>query len=121
MILTPHLGASTSESEDNCAKMAVNELMDFLENGNIAHSVNYPTCHMGKCTAVTRIAICHQNIKKMISRFTEILEDTNIANMANASRGELAYTLIDLEDKIAPEVIEKLRAGEGVIRVRVIT
>ena len=121
VILTPHLGASTSESEDNCAKMAVNELMDFLENGNIAHSVNYPTCNMGKCTAVTRIAICHQNIKKMISRFTEILEDTNIANMANASRGELAYTLIDLEDKIAPEVIEKLRAGEGVIRVRVIT
>lgn len=121
VIVTPHLGASTSESEDNCAKMAVSELRDYLENGNISNSVNYPACSMGKCASAARIAILHKNVKKMISRFTDILSDTNIANMTNASRGEYAYTLIDLETPVSGEVLERLKKTEDVIRVRLVT
>ena len=121
VILTPHLGASTSESEDNCAKMAVSELRDYLENGNISNSVNYPACNMGKCASAARIAILHKNVKKMISRFTDILSDTNIANMTNASRGEYAYTLIDLETPVTEETLSRLRETEDVIRVRLVT
>ena len=121
VILSPHLGASTSESEDNCAKMAVDELKDYLENGNIRNSVNYPSCNMGRCTSECRIAICNQNVKKMISQFTAILSDTNIVNMTNTSRGEYAYTLFDLENTPKADVIEQLRTVEGVLRLRVIT
>ena len=121
VILTPHLGASTSESEDNCAKMAVTELRDYVENGNILNSVNYPACSMGVCASACRIAICHKNIKKMISNFTAILSDTNIANMINASRGEYAYTLIDLEEMPLSSILTRLREVEGVLRVRVLT
>ena len=120
VILSPHMGASTAESEDNCAKMAVSELKDYLENGNIRNSVNYPQCQMGVCRSASRIAICHRNIKMMISRFTALLQDTNIANMSNSSRGEYAYTLLDLEDRPGSELLEALSAIDGVIRVRVI-
>lgn len=120
VILTPHLGASTIESEDNCAVMAVKELMNFLENGNIRNSVNYPNCDLGLCTAQSRLAIYHRNVKKMIGRFADILSDTNIKNMSNTSKGDYAYTLLDLDAKVAPEIVEKLRAVEGVVKVRVV-
>ncbi len=120
VIVIPHLGASTEESEDNCAMMAVNELKDFLENGNIKNSVNYPSCNLGVCESVCRVAIYHRNIKKMISQFTLLLSDTNITNMSNSSRGSYAYTMLDLEDKISQDTLKRLEAVEGVIRVRVI-
>ena len=120
VILLPHLGASTSESEDNCAVMAVNELMDFLENGNIKNSVNYPNCNMGVCESASRVAIYHMNVKKMISQFATLFSDNNIVNMNNSSRGEYAYTLLDLEDPARDEIIRELESVEGVIRVRVI-
>ena len=121
-IVIPHLGASTAESEDNCAKMAVEELKDFLENGNIKNSVNFPNCDMGTCVAVGRIAICHKNIPNMISQFTKILgaEGLNIADMTNKSKGEYAYTLIDLESTASKEALDELKAIEGVSRVRVV-
>ena len=120
VILTPHLGASTQESEENCAKMAVEELKDFLENGNIRNSVNYPACSMGKCSSRHRITIYHENIKNMIKQFAEILSYTNVANMSNVSRAELAVTMIDIEDDLERETIEKLKAVGGVSRVRVV-
>jgi len=121
-IVIPHLGASTEESEDNCAKMAVKEMMNYLENGNIINSVNYPKCDMGVCTKEGRIAICHKNIANMITRFTALLGDVgiNISDMTNKSRGEVAYTLIDVETKVADDIIEKLRNVDGVFRVRVV-
>ena len=120
VILSPHLGASTAESEDNCAKMAVKELRDFVENGNIGHSVNYPSCSLGPCASACRVAICHKNIKRMISSFTNILEETNIANMVNGSRGEYAYTLIDLEEVPDEKVLSALDGVDGVLRVRIL-
>ncbi len=120
VILSPHLGASTEESEENCAKMAVKELRDFLENGNITNSVNYPPCNMGVCTAAARLAICHKNVRRMISGFSGILEDNNIANMSNSSRGEFAYTLIDLEDVPSAGTIRALAQMEGVFKVRLV-
>lgn len=120
VVLSPHLGASTCESADNCAKMAVEELRDYVENGNIKNSVNYPGCSMGLCTGAARVTICHKNVRKMISQFTEILSDTNIANMNNSSRGDYAYTLIDLEEKPRPQVLDALRAVDGVLKVRMI-
>ncbi|MDD2958165.1 MAG: 3-phosphoglycerate dehydrogenase family protein [Lachnospiraceae bacterium] len=119
-IVIPHLGASTEESEDNCAVMAVNELQDFLENGNIRNSVNYPNCSMGVCETAGRVAIYHKNVKMMISQFTTILSDTNIVNMSNTSRGEYAYTLLDLEDTVCPDTARKLESIEGVMRVRIV-
>lgn len=120
VIVTPHLGASTAESEDNCAVMAVKELKNFLENGNIRNSVNYPNCDLGYCTAPSRLAIYHRNIKKMINQFTEILSNTNIQNMSNTSKGNYAYTLFDLDEAVPEETIAKLRAIDGVIKVRVV-
>ena len=120
VIVTPHLGASTVESEDNCAVMAVNELKNFLENGNIRNSVNYPNCDLGICTAASRLAIYHKNVKKMISRFTDVLSDTNIQNMSNTSKGDYAYTLFDLDTPVSEEVVSQLRAIEGVVKVRVV-
>lgn len=121
-IVTPHLGASTSESEDNCAVMAVKEVMDYLENGNINHSVNYPTCDMGKCKGVCRIAINHKNIKNMIGQFASVLgeADMNIANMANQSKGEYAYSLFDLDTQVTGEVVDKLKSIQGVLRIRIL-
>ena len=122
VIATPHLGASTEESEDNCAVMAVKELMDYLDNGNIKNSVNFPNCDMGTCVAVGRVTIAHKNIPNMISQFTKILgsEGLNIADMTNKSRGSYAYTIIDLESAASKEALDELRAIEGVSKVRVI-
>ena len=121
-LVTPHLGASTEEAEINCAVMAVKELCDFMENGNIKNSVNFPNCDMGTCVAVGRIAICHKNIPNMISQFTKILgaEGLNIADMTNKSKGEYAYTLIDLESAASKEALDELKAIEGVSKVRVV-
>ena len=122
ILVTPHLGASTEESEENCAEMAVKELRNFLENGNIKNSVNFPNCDMGICVAVGRIAITHKNIPNMISQFTQILgsEGLNIADMTNKSKGEYAYTLIDLESAASKQALDELKAVEGVSSVRVI-
>lgn len=121
-ICTPHLGASTEESEDNCAIMAVKELMDYLENGNIKNSVNYPNCDMGVCSTVKRIALLHNNVPNMIGQITAILaaNDVNIANMMNKSKAKYAYTMLDLETEIDESVLQKLNAINGVQRVRVI-
>ena len=119
---TPHLGASTEESEVNCAKMAVKELRDYLENGNITNSVNYPRCDMGVCQAVSRIGIFHKNQANMITNFTRIMgaEAVNIAEMSNKSRGEVAYTLIDTDNKVSSAVIRQLGNVDGVYRVRIV-
>lgn len=120
VITIPHLGASTEESEDNCAMMAVKQLMDFMENGNIKNSVNYPNCDAGICTTQGRIAILHRNIPKMLTQFTGSFAElnVNIANMVNKSRGEYAYTVIDIDTKVNGEVVTKLKAIEGVLDVR---
>ena len=122
VIATPHLGASTEESEDNCAVMAVKELMDYLDNGNIKNSVNFPNCDMGVCTTVGRLALLHKNVPNMIGQISSILASTdmNIANMTNKSRDKYAYTLVDLETKADAATIEKLKAIQGMMRVRVI-
>lgn len=121
-IVIPHLGASTEESEDNCAVMAVDELKDYLENGNIRNSVNYPACDMGVCSNVGRIAILHKNIANMITQFTAALGDAgiNISDMTNKSRGEYAYTLMDIESTANNNIIERLNKIDGVFRVRVV-
>mgnify|MGYP001036485906 CR=1 FL=1 len=121
-IVIPHLGASTEESEDNCAKMAVKEMMNYLENGNIINSVNYPNCDMGICSQAGRIAIFHRNIANMITKFTACFGDEgiNITDMTNKSKGEVAYTMLDLESPATAEMISKLQAISGVFRVRVV-
>ncbi len=121
-ITTPHLGASTEESEDNCAKMAVSELRDYLENGNITNSVNYPKCNMGVCETPGRIAVFHKNVANMITAFTAIIGESgvNIAEMANKSKGDVAYTMFDLDSPAAEDIAQKLRAVEGVFRVRIV-
>ena len=122
VIAIPHLGASTEESEDNCAKMAVEELMDYLENGNIRNSVNYPNCDMGVCHAASRVAVLHLNDPNMIGQITGILAsgNVNISDMTNKSRDKYAYTLLDLENPAEEDMVEKLKAIKGVLRVRVI-
>lgn len=122
VIAIPHLGASTEESEDNCAKMAVEELMDYLENGNIRNSVNYPNCDMGVCRAASRVAVLHLNVPNMIGQITGILAsgNVNISDMTNKSRDKYAYTLLDLENPADEGMVEKLKAIKGVLRVRVI-
>lgn len=121
-IVIPHLGASTEESEDNCAKMAVKEMKNYLENGNIVNSVNYPGCDMGICTQAGRIAIFHKNIANMITKFTACIgeEGINISDMLNKSKGEVAYTMLDVETAPSAEVIAKLQKIDGVFRVRVV-
>lgn len=121
-IVIPHLGASTEESEDNCAVMAVKEMMDYLANGNIKNSVNYPNCDMGVCVQAGRIAIFHKNIANMITKFTACFGDNgiNITDMMNKSKGEVAYTMIDVESTPTAGIVEKLSGIEGVFRVRVV-
>lgn len=122
VIATSHLGASTAEAEENCAMMAVDEIMDYLENGNIHHSVNYPDCDMGVCTSKGRIAILHHNKSGLIAKYTTILGDANVnvSDMTNKSRGDYAYSLIDVDSEVTSDVIEKLNAIPDVIRVRVV-
>ena len=121
-IVIPHLGASTEEAEDNCAVMAVKEMRDYLENGNIVNSVNYPTCSLGPVNKAGRIAICHKNEANMIGTFTSILGNAkiNIDAIANKSRGDIAYTLIDVDSPVPTMVIDALKQSDAVIRVRVI-
>lgn len=119
IINIPHLGASTAESEDNCAVMAAQELADYLENGNILNSVNFPNCSLPEDN-VGRIAIAHKNIPNVIAKFTEALSSVNISDMINKSKGELAYTIINTDHAIPTEAIEKLNQIDAVIRVRVI-
>ncbi|MCH5258568.1 MAG: phosphoglycerate dehydrogenase [Lachnospiraceae bacterium] len=121
-IVIPHLGASTEESEDNCAVMAVKELKNYLENGNIINSVNYPNCDMGICVQAGRVAIFHRNIANMITKFTACFGDNgiNISDMTNKSRGEVAYTMIDIEAPASEDIIRKLQSVDGVFRVRVV-
>ena len=121
-IVIPHLGASTEESEDNCAKMAVQEIMDYLENGNIRNSVNYPACDMGVKKTACRVAVLHMNIPNMIGQITGVLAagKINISDMTNKSRDKFAYTLMDLEHVPDETMVEKLNAIEGVCRVRLI-
>ena len=119
-ITIPHLGASTEEAEDNCAVMAVEQLSDFLENGNIKNSVNYPNCDLGKCETGNRICVFHENKANMITRFTGIIgsSDVNIAGMASKSKGEVEYTLFDLDNAPAEDLLNEIRKVPGVYRVR---
>ena len=121
-IVIPHLGASTEESEDNCAKMAVRELRDYLENGNISHSVNYPDCNMGIKEAGSRITILHHNIPNMLGQFTALLanENMNITLMTNKSKKKYAYTMIDVDAEIPADVEKRLEEIEGVLKIRII-
>ena len=122
ILVTPHLGASTEESEENCAVMAVKEVRDFLENGNIKNSVNYPNCDAGVCQTAGRITIAHKNVPNMLSQFTTLFskDGVNIENMVNKSRGNFAYTILDICSDSTDEVVKELEALDGVIRVRVI-
>ena len=121
-IVTPHLGASTAESEDNCAIMAVREVRDYLENGNIVHSVNFPDCSMGACTTAGRIAILHRNVSGMIGQYTSALgnANVNVSDLTNKGRGDYAYSLIDVDSPVSDEVVEALKAIDGVLKVRII-
>ena len=121
-IVIPHLGASTEESEDNCARMAVMEMMDYLENGNIRNSVNYPSCDMGVCKTASRVAVMHLNVPNMIGQVTGMMATCgiNISDMTNKSRDKFAYTLMDLDKKPDEMTIQKLNAIDGILRVRVI-
>lgn len=121
-IVIPHLGASTEESEDNCAKMAAAEVKDFLENGNITHSVNFPDCDMGAKGEGERITILHKNIPNMIGQFTALLaeKNMNIEVMTNKSRKEYAYTMLDVDGTVSEDVEAQLAAVESVLKVRVI-
>ncbi|MBP9997088.1 MAG: phosphoglycerate dehydrogenase [Lachnospiraceae bacterium] len=121
-IVTPHLGASTEESEDNCAIMAVSEMKNYLENGNIINSVNYPNCNMGVCESAGRVAIFHKNQANMIAKFTSVFGDNgiNISDMINKSKGEYAYTMLDVETAVNEKLVETLEAIDGVIKVRVV-
>ena len=122
VIATPHLGASTEESEENCAVMAVNQIMDYLENGNIINSVNYPKCDLGVCDKVARITICHKNIPNMIGQLSSAVaaEGMNISDMVDKSRGDYAYTIMDLDSKATDNLVEKIEKIEGVIKVRIV-
>ena len=121
-IVIPHLGASTEESEDNCAMMAVQEIRDYLENGNIHNSVNYPNCDMGVCKDAMRVCIIHRNIPNMLTKFTAAFGDLgiNIERMNNVTKGEYGYVIMDLGNTADDEAIQKIRRIEGVLRVRVV-
>lgn len=122
VIAFPHLGASTEESEDNCAVMAVKEIMDFMENGNIKNSVNYPACDAGACMSAGRIAINHKNVPNMLTQFTTVFsaEGINIENMINKSKGEYAYSIFDIAASSTDALVDKIKAIEGVLKVRIV-
>jgi D-3-phosphoglycerate dehydrogenase len=120
VIAIPHLGASTEESEDNCAKMAVKELREFIENGNILNSVNFPTLDAGICRVESRICILHKNIPNVLSQFTGAVAGINIENMYNKSRGDYAYSVLDVCGTITDAMVDRIKAVEGVLKVRVL-
>lgn len=121
-IVIPHLGASTEEAEDNCAVMAAKQLKDYLENGNIKNSVNYPDCDMGIRGENTRLLLQHHNVPNMIGQFTTILakDNMNIADLTNKSKGKYAYTMIDIDSPVPASVVEELKAVGEVLRVRIL-
>ena len=120
--ITTHSGAGTGEAEANCADMAISELKDYLENGNIANSVNYPTCSMGKARAASRVACLHANVPNMIGQITAVLarDNANVQRMTNESAGENAYTMFDTDEHLDDETIEALKQIPSIYRVRVI-
>lgn len=122
VITLPHLGASTEESEDNCAIMAVKQIMDYIENGNIKNSVNYPACDAGVCNSESRITVCHKNIPNMITRFTGVFADKgiNVTDMVSKSSGDWAYTILDTAAKSNDEIVKLIEAIDGVVKVRVV-
>ena len=122
VIAIPHLGASTEESEDNCAVMAVKEIMDYLENGSIKNSVNYPNCEVAKLISKARITLLHKNIPSMITKFTTVLSsyNVNIEEMVNKSRGDYAYSVFDIDMEVTEEMKKALEEIEGVLKVRAI-
>ena len=121
-ICIPHLGASTKESEENCARMAVDQMMDYLENGNIINSVNFPSCTLGICTTKGRIAVLNKNIPAMLGKITGILAEMNIniSDLLNRSKGDLAYTLIDVDSEVNEAELKKALDVKGIIAVRVL-
>lgn len=122
VVAFPHLGASTTESEDNCAVMAAAELTDYLENGNIRNSVNFPACDMGVCSQAGRIAVLHKNVPNIISGLTTVFGQSgiNIEKMMNQSRGEYAYSIIDIDKAGAKDIADEIATKEGILKVRVI-
>lgn len=122
VVAFPHLGASTTESEDNCAVMAAAELTDYLENGNIRNSVNFPACDMGVCSQAGRIAVLHKNVPNIISGLTTVFGQSgiNIEKMMNQSRGEYAYSIIDIDKAGAKDIADKIATKDGILKVRVI-
>ncbi|MBO4787499.1 MAG: phosphoglycerate dehydrogenase, partial [Lachnospiraceae bacterium] len=121
VIAIPHLGASTQESEDNCAVMAVRQLREYVENGNIINSVNFPMLDAGVCRVASRICILHRNVPNMLSQFTTAVAGINIENMYNKSRGDFAYSVLDVCGKVdEAAIVSKLSALDGVLKVRVL-
>ena len=122
VIAIPHLGASTEESEDNCAVMAVKEIMNYLENGSIKNSVNYPNCEVAKLISKARITLLHKNIPSMITKFTTVLSsyNVNIEEMVNKSRGDYAYSVFDIDTEVTEEMKKTLEKIDGVLKVRAI-
>ncbi len=122
VITLPHLGASTEESEDNCAIMACKEITDFIENGNIKNSVNYPACDMGVCENTARVAINHKNIPDMLTKFTSVFskKGINISDMLSKSKGDWAYSMLDVSEQITDDIVSALSDIEGVVKVRVV-
>lgn len=122
VVALPHLGASTEESEDNCAIMACKEIKDFIDNGNIKNSVNYPNVNMGVCTDVARITICHKNIPNMLTQFTSVFSKKggNVSGMISQARGNYAYSILDADAAPTAEDVAALEAIDGVVKVRVI-
>ena len=116
------MGASTEESEDNCAVMAVQEVRDFLENGNIRNSVNYPNCDMGVCSGAGRVAILHKNVKGIIGKYTAVMGENNIniSDMTNKSRGDFAYSLLDIDSPVTEAAVEQLKKIDSVLKVRIV-
>lgn len=122
VITLPHLGASTEESEDNCAVMAVKEIVDFIENGNIKNSVNYPACDAGKCSEAARVCVCHKNIPNMITQFTGAFasKGINVSDMVSKSKGDYAYSVFDISEKADEDTVKSISSIDGVLKVRVI-
>jgi D-3-phosphoglycerate dehydrogenase len=122
IIVTPHLGASTAESEDNCAIMAVKQIRDFVENGNIINSVNYPRCDAGLPQYESRVTVCHKNIPNMLTQFTGAFAklSINVPEMLSKSRGDYAYTIIDIDGKADQSIIDEISKIDGVLRVRIV-
>ena len=120
VIATPHLGASTEESEDNCAVMAVDQIRNFLENGNIVNSVNFPACDAGECSAKGRITVAHKNVPGMLNRLTNVFDGVNIAHMTNKSKGNYSYCVFDIDSESTQEMADKLNSIDGVLKARIV-